>query len=133
MIVAYRGEIVSGIERPVTQKLERTSVNSIGSRFRNDVNLPARIVAVLGVEIVGHDAKLGDGVKVWNNPSSGKGEFLHRGSVQQETIGRFTLAIDRQIPSIQIARNVGKGEAGGAELSALATREARRSWGHTGL
>ena len=55
-------EIVGGVEIGIAEKIEKVPVKSIGSRFCDDINLAAAEVSIFRVEIVGDDAKFGDGV-----------------------------------------------------------------------
>src|SRR5262249_20728706 len=108
-------------------------VEFIGTRLRDDVDLPARIVPIFRIEVVGHDTKLGDRVEIGNHSCPGKGKFLNGRSIQQETVRRLTLAVHRQVAGVQVAGNIVEGEARGAELPTLPAGQARGNWSYSRL
>ena len=53
-------EVIRGVERVVPDILERQSMDGVGARFRDDVDLLARAGAVLGRVVAGLDSELLD-------------------------------------------------------------------------
>src|SRR5579864_8558814 len=69
------------------------------------VDKAAAVVSVLGVEIIGQDAKLMQRIQVGNRSSARKPQLLHQYPIQNEAILRLPHAIDGVSPGIQAARN----------------------------
>ena len=67
----------------------------IGSRFSDDTDLAAAEVSIFGVEIVGDDAKFGDGVEIQNNGRSVVDTFLGVCSIHHETVRTHPAPIYR--------------------------------------
>src|SRR6185295_12703333 len=98
---AFRREKVSGIERGVSQELKSASVNLIGTRLGDHIHHAAGIVAILGVEIVGKNPKLGDRIQIRNYRRASIHQFFNVSAVDQESIGVFALAADGLIARIE--------------------------------
>src|SRR5678815_4840227 len=122
VIIVDQGEISCGVKCFVAQKLECATVESIRSGFGNHIDLATRIVPIFSVKIVGDNTEFSNRIQVWNNRCARESKFLNCRSIQQKSIGRLALPVDRQVPGIQIAGNVVKGESSGTELTSLTSR-----------
>ena len=101
---AARGrKIVARIEIGVAEEFENVAVKCIGAGFRDHVDLSAAEFAVFGVEVVGENPKLGDGIEVRNNRRAHVDVLFHVASIHDETVGEFPLAVDRDRAGIQIS------------------------------
>src|SRR5215470_14594775 len=90
-----RIKIVSRIQVGIAHEFEDVPVQGIGARLRNDVDLPAAVVPVFRVVVIGKNAELGQRVKIRNGRRATIPEFLDDKTVQQEAVVCFTLSIDR--------------------------------------
>src|ERR1700733_9024688 len=75
----------------------------IATRFGDYVDLAAAEFAIFGVEIIGEDAKFGDGIEVRNDGCSEIDVLFDVTSVDHEAIREFALAIDRNCAGVQRA------------------------------
>ena len=66
----------------------------------------AVVVPVLGIEVVGQHSELFNRIEIRNDGGAAIHVLLHIDSVHQEAVGRLPLAIDGQVPRIQITRRV---------------------------
>ena len=100
-------------------------MNPVGTAVGNYVDLAAAVVAVFGVIVIRQNAELCDRIQVWNGCRPAVPALLHRRAVQQESVVRLSLAVHRQRPRTQIARDLGNGESGGVEDAAIRATHAR--------
>ena len=85
----------------------------VAAGFGDDVHHPAVVVSILGVEVVGENTELLDGIQVRNDRGSAVHVLLHVDGIHHESVGGFALAVDRNIARIQIAGRIdGSGHAG---------------------
>ncbi len=96
-------EILRGIQCSIPKELEPAAMKLVRPRLGHDVDLSATIVPVLGVEVVGNDAKLRDGIEVGNNRGAVVLPLLDIRSVDHEAVGRLALPINRLVTGIQAA------------------------------
>ena len=82
-------------------------MNMVGAGLGNDINLPAAVVSVLCVIVIGQNAELGDRIQIGDRSGSPIAVLSNDSAVQQEAIVGFPLAVDRECSSIQIARYLG--------------------------
>jgi len=68
-------------------------VELVASGFCDDADLAAAELSVLGVEVAGDDAELGDGVEIWNDGRAGVDVFFGVASVDDEGVGELALAV----------------------------------------
>src|SRR5208283_2994876 len=97
-------KIISRVEVPVADKIENVAVKCVGAGFRDNVNLPPAEFAVLGIEIVGENPELGDGIEVGNDRRAHVYILFDVASVHDETVGKFPLPVDGDGARIQISR-----------------------------
>ena len=76
----------------------------VRSGFRDDVDDAAAIVAELGVEVIGEDAKFRDGVEIRDDGSPAVHQFLHVAAIHHEAVCILALTTDGLVPGIQTAR-----------------------------
>ena len=57
-VPATGAEVIRGIEVAVTDKFKQVAVILVGSALGDDIDYAARVLAVLGVVVVGFDAEL---------------------------------------------------------------------------
>ena len=105
-------EVVGGVEVGVAEELEGAAVKIVVAGLGGDQHLAATEVAVLGVEVAGKNAELGDGVEVGNDGGDVAEVFFHRAAVDGEAIGGFALAADGDIAGIEVAGGRRGGAAG---------------------
>src|SRR5215469_14293637 len=79
-------EVVPGIEIGVAQEFEQVSVETVGAGLGDDVDLPAAVVPVLGIVVVGQDPKFRDGIQVGNRSRASVTTFLHGRPVQKKAV-----------------------------------------------
>src|SRR5205085_4714724 len=91
---AFRRKEVSRVECRISQKLESASVNLIGTRLGDHIHYAASVIAVLGVEIIGKNPELGDGIEIRHHRCAAVHQFFNVSAVDQKSIGVFTLAAD---------------------------------------
>src|SRR5207245_6580680 len=65
-LIRSQGEKVAGVEGAIAQELERRSVESVGSRFRHDVDYGPGSPAIFGAVVVGLDTELVQRVRIGN-------------------------------------------------------------------
>ena len=85
----------------------------VGAGLGDDVDLAAAELAVLGVEVTGENAELGDGIEVGNDGRAHVDVFFDVAAVDDEGVGKFALAVDGDCAGIQIA---GGGKRAGADI-----------------
>ena len=100
---AVRIEITAGIQIGIAQEFEGIAVEGIAPGLGDDVDHAAVVIAVLGIEVVGEDAELINRIEVRHDRRASIHVLLHVNPIHQETIGGFSLSVDRQISWIQIA------------------------------
>src|SRR5260370_30273967 len=89
----------------MAKELEHPPMDGLGPGFGHNIDWAAAVVAVLGIEVVGDDAKLRNGVQIRNNPSAVVLALFDVGAIHHEAVGRLALAVDRLVPGVQIAGN----------------------------
>ena len=87
----------------VAQKLEDIAVKIVTPGFGDDVDLSAAVLAVFGVEIIGENAELRDGIEIRNDGGAHVDVFFDVAAVDHEAVGEFTLAVDGNVARVQIA------------------------------
>ncbi len=111
---AARGrEVVAGIEIGVAQEVEGAAVKAVGAGLGDDADLAAAELAILGVEVAGDDAELGDGVEVGDDGGAGVDVFFDVAAVDAEEVGELALPVDRDGAGIESAGGI---EDGGAHV-----------------
>ncbi len=106
-------EIITGVEQGVPEELESIAVKGVAAGLGDDANHPAVVVAVFGVEIVGEDAQLLDGIEVGNDRGSAVHMLLHVDGIHHEAVSGFALAVDGNVAGIRVARRIDRaGDAG---------------------
>ena len=119
------GIVVPCIQAGVAQKLEDVAVKAVGSGLGDDVDLTAAVVAVFCIEVIGNNAKLSDRVKVWNQRGAVVHAFLRISSIDHESIGARSAAVDGLSSVGKIAGYSGLRQAGAlGQPSALVGRDA---------
>jgi len=78
-------------------------VKRVRAAFRHHGHDAAGIVPIFGVEVVGQNAKFRDGVEIRNDAGAAVHFFLGIRSVDEETVGVFTLPANGLISWIQAA------------------------------
>ena len=78
----------------------------VAAGLGDDVDHPTVVVAVFGIEVVGENAELLNGVQVRNYRRSAVHVLLHIDGVYHESVGRFALAIDGNVSGIRVARRI---------------------------
>ena len=107
------GKIVARVQIGVSQELEKVAVKCVAARLGDDVDLAAAEFAILGVKVAGENAELGDGVEIGDDRGPHIHVFFGVASVNDEGVGEFALAVDRNGAGIQIA---GRRERAGAHV-----------------
>src|SRR5271167_211908 len=97
-------KVIARIEIRVAEEFKTVAVKRVGAGFRDDINLPAAEFAILGVKVVRQNAKLGDGIEIGNHRCAVVYVLLDVASVDDETVGKFALSVNRNSAGIQIAR-----------------------------
>ena len=111
-----RNKIIASIQVGIAEKLEQVAVIPVGSRFRDDVDLPAAIVAVFGVEVIGDNAKLRDRVQVGNDRRTAETGLLHDRSIEEKSVVCLPHAVYREISRVKVARHRGHSESCGYKI-----------------
>jgi hypothetical protein len=75
-------EIVGGIEICVAEEFKNISVNLIGTGLGDDIDLPAAIVTVLGIEVVGQNTEFRDRIQIGDGGGATIAKFLYGSAVQ---------------------------------------------------
>jgi hypothetical protein len=96
------GEVVARIEIGVAQKIERAAVEPVGAGLGDYADLSAGKLSVLGIEVAGDDAELGDRIEVGNDGGAGVHVLLDVAAVDAEVVGEFPLAVDGDGAGIQV-------------------------------
>src|SRR5262249_23540436 len=99
---AQRIEESASIEISVAEKLENVTVEMVCSRLSDDVDLPAAVVAVLRIIVVGQNSEFRDRIQVGNRRRPTETGLLHGGPVKQEAIARLALSVDRKRPRPEV-------------------------------
>ena len=73
----------------------------IGPGFGHDIDDPAAVVAVFGVEVVGQDPELGDRIEIGHDRRAAVHQLLHVAAVDHESVGVFALAADGLVAGVQ--------------------------------
>ena len=100
---ALRRKEIARVESGVTQKLEAAAMQLVGAGLGDHIDDAAAVVAVLGVEVVGQDAELGDRIEIGHDGSAAVHQLLHVAAVDHEAVGVFALAADRLVAGVQTA------------------------------
>src|SRR5207302_4518317 len=87
-------EEIAGIERSIPQELKAAPVQLVGAAPRDNVDDTAAIVPVLGVEIIGQDAELGNRIETRYDRGAAVHQFLDVASIYHEAVGVFALTAD---------------------------------------
>ncbi len=122
-------KVIARIEIRVAQKFKDIAVEHVAAGLGDDVDLAATVFAIFGVEIVGENPELGDGVEIGNNSGAHVDVFLHVTAIHHEAVGEFSLAVDGNGAGIQVSR--GREGAGTDILNG--TGGDRRGGSHAGL
>ena len=96
-------EIIAGVEVGVAQKVEHIPMKSIGSGFRDDVDLASGIFTKLRVEVRGEDSEFGDGIEIGNDRRGHASSLFGICAINHEAVGGLPLAIDGKRSGVQIA------------------------------
>ena len=88
-------KIISRIEIRVAKKLENVAVKSVRPGLGYHIDLAAAKFSVLGVEIIRENAEFGDGIEVRNNRGAHVDVFFDIAAVDDETVGKFALPVNR--------------------------------------
>ena len=75
----------------------------VGARLGDYVDLPAAVIAIFGIEVVGDNAKFRNRVEIGNDGSAVILPLFDICAVDHETIGRLALAIHGLVTGIQAA------------------------------
>src|ERR1700720_5017911 len=96
-------EEIARIECRIPQKFEDVTVNRVRPALRHYSDDTAGIIAIFRVEVVRQNAKFRDGIEIRNDTGAAVHFFLGIRSIDEETVGIFTLPADGLISWIQAA------------------------------
>src|SRR5580692_1417377 len=97
---ALSRKIVFCIEIRIAQELKTRAMKGIAAGLGHNVDQSTAIVSVLRVGIAGQDAKLRDGIEVWNNSGLLPNTFLNIRPIDGKPVGVLTLTVDRKLTGI---------------------------------
>ena len=95
-------EVVARVERRVAEELEPGAMKHVAAGFRDDVDDPAVVVAVLRIEVVGQQAELLDRIEVGHDRRAAVHVLLDIAAVDQEAVRAFALAADRHVAGVEL-------------------------------
>ena len=112
-------KVIACIQIRVAQKLEDIAVKCVAARLGDDIDLAAAILAIFGIEIIGENSELGDGVQIGNDRSAHVDVFFDVAAIHHKAVGEFALAVNGNGAGIQVSRGR-EGDPIGRAKSALA-------------
>ena len=89
------GKVIARIQVGIAEKLEEITMKVVRPRLRNYVNVAAGIATIFGIEVTGENAEFGNGVQVRNDCGSSIDVFFGIAPVDNEGVGKLSLAVDR--------------------------------------
>src|ERR1700716_3427061 len=126
-------EVVASIQAGVADELEHISMQRVGARFGNHIDLAAAVVAVFGVVVVGENAELGQRVKIGNSCGATVAELLNDKAIEKKAVFRLTLPVDRQRSGVETAGDERNRKSRGIESSRVSACHARGLRNHSRL
>ena len=97
-------KVILGIQLVVAQELEDVPVKAVGAGLGDGIDHRTAEFSVFGIEAVGNQAELLDGIQVGNQSCAEVTSLADVSAVHQVCVRSFTLAIDRDVARIQNAR-----------------------------